>query len=227
MSESKLFNALREEDRQSSKGKKGGGALRYVLIIGILILLGFNLLFVDFGDDGGGHQPLPDARIEPIQPAPGQTGQPGQAGQIDRFVPDLGSQPIEQGSADEGNQARALIDNVRSQGSTADPQALFAQAGNFLQEGKLADAYLIYFYLAKQGHGPATLALAEMADPAYYDPKTSFYEAPDFAQAHKWYLQAMMLGENKAEAQLRDLKLRVKAAAASGDEKARRLLVGW
>jgi hypothetical protein len=205
MSESKLFNALREEDRQSSKGKKGGGALRYVLIIGILILLGFNLLFVDFGDDSGGHQ----------------------AGQIDRFVPDLGSQPIDQGSADEGNQARALIDNVRSQGSTADPQALFAQAGNFLQEGKLADAYLIYFYLAKQGHGPATLTLAEMADPAYYDPKSSFYEAPDFAQAHKWYLQAMMLGENKAEAQLRDLKLRVKAAAANGDEKARRLLVGW
>ncbi|MBF0256703.1 MAG: hypothetical protein HQL47_09655, partial [Gammaproteobacteria bacterium] len=118
-------------------------------------------------------------------------------------------------------------DDVRSRGNTADPETLFAQAGSFMQQGQLADAYLIYFYLAKQGHGPSTLVLAEMADPAYYDPKTSFYEAPDFAQAHKWYMQAMMLGITKAEAQLRDLKLRVKAAAASGDEKASRLLVGW
>ncbi|MEO5342514.1 MAG: hypothetical protein H7842_04095 [Gammaproteobacteria bacterium SHHR-1] len=221
MSESKLFNALREEDRQTSKGKKGGGPLRYVLIVGIVILLGFNLLFVDFGEDDGGQQPLPEPQIQPITPPPGQDAQPGQ------FTPDLGRQPIEQGSADEGNQARALIDDVRNRGNTADPEALFAQAGTFIQEGKLADAYLIYFYLAKQGHGPATLTLAEMADPAYYDPRTSFYEAPDFAQAHKWYLQAIMLGEDRAEAQLRDLKLRVKAAAASGDEKARRLLVGW
>lgn len=218
MSESKLFNALREEDRQANKGKKGGGALRYVLIIGIILLLGFNLLFVDFGSEDDGNTPLPDPQIKPLTPGEGRTGQ---------FVPDLGAQPIPEGSADDGNQARQLIDDVRNRGNTADPEAMFAQASTFTEKGQLADAYLTYFYLAKQGHGPSTLVLAEMADPAYYDPRTSFYEAPDFAQAHKWYLQAMMLGMNKAEAQLRDLKLRVKAAAAGGDEKARRLLVGW
>lgn len=216
MSESKLFNALREEDRQANKGNKGGGVLRYVLIFGIVVLLGFNLLFVDFGGEDPEPQALPEPQIQPLTP-----GKPSQ------FNPDLGAEPIPAGSADDGSQARQLIEDVRNRGNTADPEAMFAQAGTYLAEGQLADAYLIYFYLAKQGHGPSTLVLAEMADPAYYDPRTSFYEAPDFAQAHKWYLQSMMLGMNKAEAQLRDLKLRVKAAAAGGDEKARRLLVGW
>jgi hypothetical protein len=217
MSESKLFNALRAEDRQSSKGKKSGGsAFRYALIGGIILLIVFNVLFVDFGEEDPDRLPQPGLTT----PAPPDTNAP-------ELTPDLGSLPIEAGSAEDGNQARQLIEDVRNRGNTTDPETLFAQAQTFAGQGQLADAYLLYFYLAKQGHGPSTLVLAEMADPAYYDARTSFFEAPDFSQAHKWYLQAMMLGMGKAEAQLRDLKLRVKAAAAGGDEKARRLLVGW
>jgi hypothetical protein len=217
MSESKLFNALREEDRQAAKNKKGGGPLRYVLIAGILILIAFNVLFVDWGGKESG-KGTPGGGIQPVTPT-GETPSQSSTG------PGLAS--INEGNPDDGNQARQLIDDVRERGNTTDPETLFAQAGSYVQKGQMADAYLIYFYLAKQGHGPSTLVLAEMADPAYFDAKTSFYDAPDFAQAHKWYLQAMMLGMSKAEAQLRDLKLRVKAAAAGGDEKARRLLVGW
>jgi len=213
MSENKLFNALRKEDKQTGKGKKGGGALRYALIAGILLLLVFNLLFVDFGGKDDAEKPrpgIPDMGIQPITPGGLTTGL-----------------PVDEGQPGDGNQARTLIDSVRSRGDTADPEALFTQAGTFSAKGQLADAYLLYFYLAKQGHAPSTLILAEMADPAYFDPKTSFFDAPDFSQAHKWYVQAITLGIKKAEPQLRDLKLRVKAAAAGGDEKARRLLVGW
>lgn len=204
MSENKIFNALRKEDRRAGASGKGGSALRYALIAGIVLLVLFNLLFVDFGGrDQTGKTPAGDA----IQPGGGLSVGEGQPG--------------------DGNQARTLIEEARGRGDTGDLEGLFAKAKAFGAQGKMADAYLLYFYLAKQGHGPSCLVLAEMADPAYYDPKTSFFDAPDFSQAYKWYGQALTLGVKKAEPQLRDLKLRVKAAAAGGDDKARRLLVIW
>jgi TPR repeat protein len=204
MSENKIFNALRKEDRRTGKGGKGGGLLRYALIAGIVLLVAFNLLFVDFGvDQAGKNRPgKPESALRPFS-------------------------GVNEGKPEDGNQARALIEASRSRGDTSAPDTLFTQARTFASQGKLADAYLLYFYLAKQGHGPSCLALAEMADPASFDPKTSFFDAPDLSQAYKWYNQALTLGVKKVEPQLRDLKLRVKAAAAGGDEKARRLLAIW
>lgn len=210
MSESKVFSALRKEHRVSAKG--GAGILRYLLIGGILLLVAFNAYMMWFGDDAKKSAGIPQA-------IPG-----GATGEAE--VVDLGQLPTDTASAEEGNEARKLIDEAKRSGNV-DTNGLFAQAQSFLGKGKSADAFLLYFYLAKQGHGPACLALAEMADPAYFKAEKSFFDAPDIFQAYKWYKDAKTYGMNQAEAQLRDLKLRAKAAAAGGDEKMRRLLQSW
>lgn len=206
MSESKVFSALRKEHRVSAKG--GAGILRYLLIGGILLLVGFNA-YMWLGDEKKPGIP---------QGIPGSAEISG--------VTDLGQLPTDAASAEEGNAARKLIAEAKGS-SNLDLSSLFEQANTFLNKGKSADAFLIYFFLAKQGHGPSCLALAEMADPAYFKADKSFLDAPDIFQAYKWYTDAKTYGMSQADAQLRDLKLRAKAAAAGGDEKMRRLLVIW
>lgn len=209
MSESKVFSALRKEHQVSAKG--GAGILRYLLIGGILLLVGFNAYMMFFGDETKQQGGIPQA-------IPGTTDATG--------VADLGQLPTDTASAEEGNEARKLIAEAKTQGG-ANSETLFDQAQNFMNKSRMADAFLLYFYLAKQGHGPSCMALAEMADPAYFKAEKSFFDAPDIFQAHKWYKDAKTYGMNQAEAQLRDLKLRAKAAAAGGDEKMRRLLQTW
>lgn len=209
MSESKVFNALRKENRVSARG--GAGILRYLLIGGILLLIGFNL-YKWFWEGRGPAIPAIPTGIPGSMDASGVT--------------DLGQLPIDPTAAEEGNAARKLIAEAKGSGNKS-PDALFAQAGTFMKQGKSADAFLIYFYLAKQGHGLSSQMLAEMADPAYFKPEASFLDAPDIFQAYKWYMEAKTQGVKQAEAQLRDLKLRAKAAAAGGDEKMRRLLATW
>ncbi len=222
MSENKVFKALREEDRRSSSERSGGGGmLRIALIIGILVLLVWNLLFIEF--DGGEEADKPQTQTQ-------SQSQPQDAS----LTPSVGvdqSQPMailpDEGGVGDGEQARQMVEEIRSQGSLNDPESLFVQAKEFIDQQQLADAYLLLLYLAKQGYGPASLKLAEMADPASFDPKSSFLDAPSITMAHKWYMQALMQGMREAEPRLNDLKLRVKAAAAGGDERARRQLVGW
>ena len=209
MSENKLFAALRE-DTKRKKGK-GSETVRLVLVVAIILLFGWNIFFVDWGDSKD------DALKKSID---------AEMANMRRDVavdePDEAS-----GAKRPGMQARRIISGIRVQGGIANSSALFAQAGNFADNGEKADAFLLHFYLAKQGYGPSAMALAEMADPGYHDVNKSFLETPDFSQAHKWYIQALMLGEEKADKRLAELKLRVKAAAAGGNEDARRLLVGW
>lgn len=132
-----------------------------------------------------------------------------------------------QSEEDYGTQARDIITQAKQGETNLTRQEMYERAQAYAKNGKAADAYLLFFYLVKEGHGPAAMRLAEMADPEYHDPASSFYDKPDFNQAHKWYVQALMLGEEDVDKRLAQLKLRVKAAATGGDEKARRLLVGW
>ena len=208
MSENKLFAALRE-DTKRKKGK-GSETVRIVLVVGIILLFGWNIFFVDWDDSK-------DAALKKSIDAEMASMRRGSVDEPDEAT----------GEKRPGMQARRIISGIRNQGGIANSSALFAQANNFVNSGENADAYLLHFYLAKQGYGPSAMALAEMADPGYHDAKKSFLEKPDFSQAHKWYIQALMLGEEKADKRLAELKLRVKAAAAGGNEDARRLLVGW
>lgn len=206
MSESKLFSALRKEGHTAGGSS---GLIRWLLIAGILLLVGFNA-----------YKWLTDTKAPPPLPQ-------ALPGSLDSTkVADLGQLPTDVASAEEGNEARKLIAEAKGSGG-GNLENLYTKAGDFLTKGRSADAYLLYFYLAKQGYGLASITLAEMADPAYFKPQTSFLDAPDIFQAYKWYSEARTQGMKEAEAQLRDLKLRAKAAAAGGDEKMRRLLATW
>lgn len=185
------------------------------MVVGIIGLLAWNIFFVDWDEPGIAK---PGSKVDEKPLAQGAS------------APATETSPAEErGQADAGGgeEARTLIAEARQAAEPPQAAEFFAKAEEYSRSGKKADAYLLHFYLVKQGHGPSAMLLAEMADPSFRDPKTSFLDAPDFTQAHKWYVQALILGQEQAEKRLTDLKLRVKAAAAGGDENARRLLVGW
>ena len=69
----------------------------------------------------------------------------------------------------------------------------------------MADAYLLYFFAAREGHAASALALGTQADPAQYNPQDSVFDAPDIIQAHKWYQAAAQNGNAQGRERLADL----------------------
>ncbi len=126
-----------------------------------------------------------------------------------------------------GSRARAIIAELKQQQGAADLDRIFTSAEDLKAEGMLADAHLLYFYAAKQGHAPSAMALGMMHDPDYHSKLTSIMDKPDPAQAYKWYSQAAESGNLMARAHLDDLRARVELAAAGGDATAKRLLLQW
>ena len=125
-----------------------------------------------------------------------------------------------------GAKARAFIANMRAAGSVDLDQAL-AAAAQAQSDGELANAYLLYFFAAKEGSSHAALELGKQADPATRDPLNSVFGAPDLNQAYKWYKIAAGNGESEARDRLADLQARVEQMAASGDPQAQRISLLW
>jgi TPR repeat protein len=126
-----------------------------------------------------------------------------------------------------GEYARTLIARLRNNDpGNAGPEA-FAAALQQSEAGRKEDAYLLYFFAAKQGHAEAALTLGTQTDPAYFDPESGIHDEADPAQAHKWYRMAVDNGNAEAERRLASLFERVEKQAAAGDEQARRLLLQW
>ena len=125
----------------------------------------------------------------------------------------------------EGQAAREFIATTRQQGSTLD--TLFNRAEELQQSGKLADAHLLYFEAARQGHAGACMVLARQADPAFYSADNSMLDQPYVSQARKWYLAAAEAGDDTAPALLENLHDYVRTQAAAGDPEASRLLLQW
>ena len=96
-----------------------------------------------------------------------------------------------------GAMARAVIAKMRAEGNVQLDQ-VFAVGAQAQAAGQLADAYLLYFFAAREGYAPAALALGTQSDPASRDPLNSVFEAPDMSQAHKWYQLAAENGDNEA-----------------------------
>ena len=126
-----------------------------------------------------------------------------------------------------GERARDLIRSVKRGEQQMTMQQLFDQAGQLAQTGQATDAYLLYFYAARQGHGPSAFALAEMNDPSFFKEGNELLEKPDPMQAYKWYSMAAANQIDQAEERLTKLRAEVEVAAASGDLSAQRLLLNW
>jgi TPR repeat protein len=156
-------------------------------------------------DDGIGVEQTENAQIEPITRLPAPA------------TDDAAETP--------GSRARAFIKQLRANvdvGQTAYDEAVKQRA-----EGQLTDAYLLYFFAARQGHAAAALELGSQADPAHYSSETSSLDGPDIVQAHKWYQQAMRSGSSEAETRLIKLHDYAALQAGRGDAEAERLLLQW
>jgi TPR repeat protein len=122
--------------------------------------------------------------------------------------------------------ARSIIDSLKESGDV-DYDSAYAQAGEFLRDGQVADAQLLYFFAARGGHGPSALALAGLYDPVGFDPQSGLMDEPDGFQAYKWYGRALEAGESEAAERLMALKEWCEKAAAEGDMAASQLLLQW
>lgn len=126
-----------------------------------------------------------------------------------------------------GDRARSFVSGQRSGGTEPDADTVFVEAERLQGEGYADDAYLLYRFAARHGHGQAALVLGTQADPAFNadaDPD-SLSDEPE--QAYKWYSMAVAAGIEEAAARLQDLRTRVEQSAAAGDERAQRLMLQW
>lgn len=143
---------------------------------------------------------------------------------------DVDLPPLSDGSAAvvrAGDRARAFIADLRSGPAEPDPDTVFAEAERLQGEGDTVDAYLLYRFAARHGHGQAALYLGTQADPAFHTATNldSLNDEPE--QAYKWYSMALEAGIDEAATRLQALRKHVEQSAADGDEHAQRLLLLW
>ncbi len=199
--------------RAAGCGQAGKGELWVLAALAAAALLGWYFLSASEPPAAGAPSASPRAV------AASETEPAVVAGDVSRGEPAAGEN-------DRGDLARAIIEELREEGKV-DPEQVFERAERFQAVGMLADAYLLHFYAARQGHARAALALARMYDPNTFARESSILEAPDVAQAHKWYHLAARAGDPGAKRELADLRGRVERAAARGDEESRRLMMQW
>ncbi|RRS32827.1 MAG: hypothetical protein OI74_10055 [Gammaproteobacteria bacterium (ex Lamellibrachia satsuma)] len=128
---------------------------------------------------------------------------------------------------EEGEAARILIASIRNGRENLELNQLSQRADSFQQEGKTTDAYLLYFFAARQGHADSALILGKMNDPATFDADNDVLDQPDPTQAFKWYSMAAGNGLSEAQTRLATLHDTIEQAAANGDPQAQRLLLNW
>lgn len=127
----------------------------------------------------------------------------------------------------DGENARAIISDLRREDKKADLSAMFDQAEEFRTNGNPADAYLLHLYLAKKAYGRSAMVLGVTSDPVYYTRSGALGTKPDPFQAYKWYSHAVRVGVPEAQKNLDNLKENIEAVALSGDRQAQRLLLQW
>ncbi len=124
-----------------------------------------------------------------------------------------------------GMRARQYIAQIRDAGKPYPLDQVHDKAQNFLLEGSLADAHLLYFFAARENHLASMMMMALLSDPILFQPENSLLDQPDAIQAYKWYSKAAELGEPTAAERVDQLRQWADDAAATGDPEARQLLL--
>ncbi len=124
----------------------------------------------------------------------------------------------------EGEHARNLIKTASSNGEQT-PTAIFERAETLRKTGKYTDAWLLYFYAARQGHAASSASLAAMSDPASYQAFGSPLSGGDEFQALKWYSIASKQGDTSSTENFSKFKKVIKNKASAGDTHSRQLLL--
>lgn len=145
----------------------------------------------------------------------------------DTAPPDRGDAAVT--DIERGDTAREAIAELQAEadGRRIDLDAAFDRAEAFREEGRLADAQLLYFFAARGGHAPSAFALGTMNDPLHHAPETSLLPEPDPFQAYKWYAQAREGGVSAAAGRLDALHAWAQREARGNNAQAEQLLMQW
>ena len=193
-----------------STGKAGNIPLGYKALMAVVAVATLLAVWLVPDDRQPASPPLPELPVTP---------------QVDVDLPPLAVDRA--AGARAGDRARAFVAGLRSDRTEPDPDTVFVEAERLQGEGYADDAYLLYRFAARHGHGQAALVLGTQADPAFHvvaNPD-SLNDEPE--QAYKWYSMADTAGIEEAAARLQALRKRVAQSAAAGDESAQRLMLQW
>jgi len=146
-------------------------------------------------------------------------------------IPETG-RPLEtvepaQSAEERGDRAREIIERLEADPTGPDYAGAYARAQDFLAEGQLADAQLLYFFAARGGHTPAAFDLGTFNDPSQRTAAAGLITEPDPFQAYRWYTAARDAGHEEASARLEELHAWAESASESGDADAEQLLLLW
>ncbi len=161
------------------------------------------IVFIIFGGDRGKtvtrDKPKPDSQL---------------VGQIDRHL-----------LVPPGLRARGLIEQLRAKGQPFPLDMIFEKASEYQDEGSLADAHLLFFFSAREGHVVSMMTMAEMSDPTRFRAEDSLLDHPDALQSYQWYQKVAALGEPAADNRIRVLREWAIQESEQGDPYARQLLL--
>lgn len=129
--------------------------------------------------------------------------------------------------AERGDSARDIIGELEADADSVDYTEAYRRAEEFMSQGRMADAQLLYFFAARGGHAPAAFSLATFYDPNHHSRDSGLMDEPDPFQAYKWYGEAKEAGNENAAARLDELRAWAERAAAAGNADAERLLLQW
>ena len=167
-----------------------------------LIVIGL-IVFIVFGSDRGTSVSKEDVVVEEEL-----------VGEIDR---DLLVPP--------GLRARELVEQLRTKGGDYPLDMVYAKAKEHHAEGSLADAHLLYFFAAREGHTQAMMTLAEMSDPTIFRAEDTLLDQADAVQSYKWYQKVSEQGESIANDRIRNLREWAIQESENGNPRAHQFLL--
>ena len=213
---------MADSDENTVPEAKKNGPWPLIAAVVVMTLVAIWLVPGDQDDDSDPIAPVAEAPSL-LPPA----GSDQSAGQADEQTPAAQASATEQpsGPLGPGAAARALIAQLRQQ-NPPDLQRAFEGAQQHEQAGETDDAYLLYFYAAREGHGEAAMTLGRRSDPASFV-DNGLLAAADELQANKWYLKAQNAGVTGAAEAVAKLRGSIENAAAQGDDRARRIMLQW
>ena len=124
-----------------------------------------------------------------------------------------------------GMGARKTIETTRKTGRPYPLTEIFNKAKIYLEDGSLADAHLLYFFSAREGHLESIMQMALMSDPTQFQADNSLLDQADAVQSYKWYQKAALAGYQPAIDSMQNLRQWALDEAEFGNPYARQLLL--
>jgi len=124
-----------------------------------------------------------------------------------------------------GMGARKVIQAARKAGKPYALVEIFNQAKIYQEEGSLADAHLLYFFSAREGHLDSIMQMALMSDPTQFRADISLLDQADPVQSYKWYQKAALAGYQPAIDSIQNLRQWASDETEAGNPLARQSLL--